>query len=116
MSITYRPSLTLDEISFLLSSINWADNPDHHKLMHKLEVFTLKAKHGITKASHVRAGRVSLAAQLGMEDDDSIINLISAWESNPTALSPSQLARVQHHRYTNDMMTPEEEAAYEQAN
>lgn len=115
MATSFRPSLTLTEISFILDSVNWADNPDHHTLMRKLEVFTLKAQHGITKPSHIKTGKQTLAASLGMEDDATITTLLEAY-NNPvsrSALSPSQLERVQQFRYINDMMTSEEERAHE---
>jgi hypothetical protein len=114
MSITYRPSLTLDEIKFLLDTVSW-EHPDIHQypLKRKLEVFTLKAQHGITKASHVRAGKQSDAAKLGFEEDSTIAALLEVYSTNPEALSVRQMAKVQFHRYTNDMMTPQEEAEYE---
>lgn len=117
-NLKFRPSLTLSEIEFILASIQWAANPQQAELMRKLEVFTLKAKHGITKASHVLTPRQSLGASLGMEPDDSMETLLALWNSPDTrkALSASQLARIQHHRYINDLMSPEEEKIHEQLN
>jgi hypothetical protein len=116
MSITYRPSLTLDEIQFILGRLS-CDAEHHAALRRKLEVFTLKAQHGITKASHVKVGRSSKAAELGFEDDETITTLLDLY-SNPESrelLSVRQMAKINHHRYVNDMMTPEEEKQYEAA-
>lgn len=116
MSATFRPSLTLAEITFLLSHVRW-DDANQPALLRKLEVFTLKAKHGITKASHLRVGKQSDAAKLGFEDDKTMGTLLEFY-NNPESrelLSPAQLQRVQYHRYMEDMMTPEEEKAYEAA-
>jgi hypothetical protein len=114
MSITYRPSLTLEEIKFLLNSVRWEDG-EQPALLRKLEVFTLKAQHGITRPSHVRAGKQSDAAKLGFEEDTTITNLLEVYNTDPEALSVRQMAKVQHHRYVNDMMTPQEETEYEAA-
>ena len=114
MSLTYRPSLTLAEIQFLLSTVHW-DEANQPALMRKLEVFTLKAKHGITKPTHVRTGKPSKAAELGFTEDERIETLLEAFNVSPTSLSVRQMKAVQHHRYINDLMTPEEEAAYEAA-
>ena len=111
--IKYRPSLTIDEIQFIIDQINWPEHPNHGDLFRKLEIFTLKAKHGITKASHVSAGKPSLEAQLGLATDDSIETLLKVPKD---LLSVRQLAKVQHHRYLNDLMTPEEESEYERLN
>lgn len=113
MSTAFRPSLTLAEVQTLLTLAKESCPETHAAIIRKLEVFTLKAKHGITRASHIRAGRITKAAQLGFEDDVSMDSLLEAYQTSPSALSPAQLARVRYHRYTHDMMTPEEEAEYE---
>lgn len=116
MSITYRPSLTLAEIQFILLEIDWDKGPEYQDdLKRKLEVFTLKAKHGITRPSHVRVGKPSKEAELGFTEDERLETLLEAYQISPTSLSVRQMKLVQHHRYINDMMTPEEEAQYEAA-
>lgn len=112
-AIKFRPSLTLEEIQFLIGNVRWTDNPEQLPLLRKLEVFTLKAKHGITQASHVSVGKQSIESSLGFTADETIESLLTIYRQNPKLLSPAQLARVQYHRYTNDMMTPAEEASYE---
>ena len=49
--IKYRPSLTLDEINTIL--LHLPDIAEHRALINKLNIFNLKAKHGITKPSHL---------------------------------------------------------------
>lgn len=116
MSTTYRPSLTLEEIQFLVELLKRTGHLDKRtELVRKLEVFTLKAQHGITKPSHIRTGRQSLESQLGMAEDESIEILFDAYNDpiKRSALSKTQMERITHHRYLSDLMTPEEEAAYE---
>lgn len=115
-AIKFRPSLSLSEIHTLLSYI-----PAHESsLRKKLEIFTLKAQHGITQASHVATGRATLADSLGFtspidayQSNQTIEELLQVYNTNPKVLTHAQLARVNQHRYVNDMMTPEEEAAHE---
>lgn len=112
-AIKFRPSLSLAEIHTLLSYI-----PAHESsLRKKLEIFTLKAQYGITQASHVTTGRATLADSLGFSSAttsaEDIETLLNVYALNKKALSAAQLTRVNQHRYVNDMMTPEEEAAHE---
>ena len=115
MATTYRPSLTLPEIKFILDRICASDDVIAAPIMRKLEVFTLKAQHGITLPSHIRTGRASLESQLGLAEDATIEILFDAYNDpiKRRALSKAQLARITHHRYLSDMMSPEEEVAYE---
>lgn len=110
--IKYRPSLTLDEIQFILTHPHIAVQPE---LASKLHTFILKAQHGITKPSHLVLGKQSLESTLGFASEDHTIEtLLDAWQSNPSILSQSQIAKVQHYRYTHDLMSPSEESAYEE--
>ena len=110
--IKYRPSLTLDEINTIL--LHLPDIAEHRALINKLNIFNLKAKHGITKPSHLALGKPSIETQLGFSSEDHTIEtLMDAWNSNPSILSQSQIERIQHHRYLNDLMSPEEESQYE---
>lgn len=109
MATSFRPSLTLTEIQTILE---WLP-PDSKDLRHKLSIFTLKAQHGITKASHIRTGRASLESQLGLEEDATMLILMNQFETDSSILSKTQFDRVQHHRYIHDMMDAEEESTYE---
>ena len=109
MALKFRPALTLAELDRILSILTQEDQ----SLINKLSVLRFKATTGITKPSHLVTGKPSLEAQLGLEDDDTIPTLLEQFNRDPSVLSPSQLSRVRHHRYLNDMMTPVEEAEYE---
>lgn len=115
MATTYRPSLTLPEIQFILSHLPEDGESITLGLIRKLEVFTLKAQHGITLPSHIRTGRASLESQLGLAEDTTIEILFDAYNDpiKRRALSKTQLARITHHRYLCDMMSEDEERAYE---
>jgi hypothetical protein len=112
MTITYRPSLTLPEIDYILAHL--PNSQESNGIFSKLVTFKLKAQHGITKASHIKTGSQSLESKLGLGEDTTVQVLLDAYNSNPSVLSKAQLAKVQHHRYVNDLMTAQEEKDFEQ--
>lgn len=115
----FRPSLTLDEINTIIAALQ---STGEAKLVRKLHTFTLKAQVGITSPSHVTIPKQSLEDSLGFGSSPSTSStnqgqtgeqLYEIWKTSPTSLSSAQLSLVAHHRYTNDLMTPEEESNYE---
>lgn len=110
-NLKFRPSLSLTEIQHILHHLPPTGND---ALRRKLEVFTIKAEHGIASPSHVAIGKQSLESSLGFSADDTMAQLLALYQTTPQLLSVTQLTRVQHHRYLNDLMSPEEEAQYEQ--
>ena len=110
MALKFRPALTLAELDRILSRLE--PIPDQ-SLVNKLSVLRFKATSGITKPSHLATGKPSLEAQLGLEEDSTIIQLLDQSNADPSILTQGQLSRVRHYRYLNDMMTPTEESEYE---
>ena len=115
----FRPSLTLDEINTIISALQ---STGESKLVRKLHTFTFKAQIGITSPSHVTVPKQSLEDSLGFGTSQSSSStnqgqtgeqLYEIWKTSPSSLSSSQLDKVHHYRYTNDLMTPEEESNYE---
>lgn len=107
----FRPSLTLAEIHTIIASL-----PAHETaIISKLRKFTLKAEHGLVTPARIKSSPTSLASSLGFAESNlSITDLMYAYENTPQILTPQQLTLIKHHRYTNDLMTPQEEAEYEQ--
>ena len=115
----FRPSLTIDEINTILTHL-----PAHETgIINQLNKFRLKAIHGIATPSHVTTPRQSLEDSLGFGDSPSMSTpsnqlqtaeqLYAIWQTHPQTLNNTQLTQVAHYRYTNDMMTPDEESQYE---
>lgn len=120
ISAKFRPSLTAEQIAYLIGNLQAAaPSNERDDILKQLHKFHLKAVHGIVAPSHVSAPRMNLVDSLGFGADtvrsqtEDIDTLLSIYATTPTILSPAQLTRVNHHRYTNDMMTPVEEQAYE---
>ena len=111
----FRPSLTLDEINRILSLLDPAAD---RAIITQLNKFRLKAIHGIATPSHVVVPRQSLEDSLGFGSstaatEQSAEQLYTIWLDHPQTLSQNQLVKVHHYRYTNDLMSPEEESNYE---
>lgn len=117
----FRPSLTLAEIHTIIASL-----PAHETaIISKLRKFTLKAEHGLVTPARIKSSQSSqsLTESLGFTTSSSsssssstlsMDDLMYAYENTPQILTPQQLTLIKHHRYTNDLMTPQEEAEYEQ--
>ena len=114
--IKYRPSLSLSDMQFIYDTLLVQPaSPQQQSILASFNKLILKAKHGITTPSHVATGSPTIETQLGFSSEDHTIEtLMDAWNSNPSILSQSQIERIQHHRYLNDLMSPEEESQYEQ--
>ena len=118
IKLKFRPSLSLEQIEYILS-LRGNDPIIEHEIRKSLEPFKRKAAAGIISPSHISTGRASMADSLGFSstttapDMFTIDELLEVWKTNPAALSPAQTKKVQHHRYINDLMTLEEESAYE---
>ena len=117
-SIKFRPSLSISDIQFIYDTIHALPaSAQQQSILASFHKLILKAKHGIITPSHLALGKPSIESTLGFSSEDHTIEtLMDAWASNPSLLSSTQIARIQHHRYVNDMMTPDEECAYEQLN
>lgn len=105
--IKFRPSLSLNEIQHIIASLG-DGSPQSTAIIASLNKMVLKAKHGIITPSHA-----TTTPEESLGFTESIHTLLDIWQSNPTLLTQSQLLVVQHHRYTHDMMTPQEEKEYE---
>lgn len=123
ISAKFRPSLTSNQIQYLIRNLQSAAVcPERDDILKQLHKFHLKAVHGIISPSHVSAPRMSLVDSLGFSEPspampaEDMDALLETYAFHRSVLSPVQLARVQHHRYLNDMMTAEEEAAHEASN
>ena len=115
-AVKFRPSLSISDIQFIYDTLHTLpSSPQQQSILASLHKMILKARHGITQPSHLATGKQSIESQLGFSSQDHTIEiLLDAWNSNPSILSQAQILRIQHHRYTHDMMSPSEEYQYEQ--
>jgi hypothetical protein len=112
----YRPYFTAPELSEIIASLKENPTPNRLAISRYLESFNLKITHGVISPSHTL--EPSIEQKLGFAPDSQIElpseeKLFSIWKASPTLLNPSEIARVLDYRYRNNLMTPEEEKAYE---
>lgn len=127
---TFRPYLTEQEILYLLSlTASQIHNPTALGVHKKLKALTYKISENLVTPAYTHArNSESLEEKLGFSTLSEISpqgkdtlekikqELYTLW-SNPetrTKLTIPELELVSEFRYTNDLMTPEEEAEYEQ--
>ena len=118
----FRPAFTKQEILYLIDILN-RDKRDAtaelaFTLAARLKVFALKADLGIVAPAFSSTEKQSLAEKLGMEDSDSLADKRrKAYEfckANPTFCTPEQARLAKTYMYESGLMTPEQEAEYEQ--
>lgn len=116
----YRPYFTAPELLEIIASLKENPTPNRLAISRYLESFNLKITHGVISASHTL--EPSIEQKLGFapapaapEENRTEQELFYIWKNDPTLLTPPELARVLDYRYRNDLMTPEEEKAYESA-
>jgi len=112
----YRPYFTAPELSEIIASLKEKPTPNRLAISRYLESFNLKITHGVISPSHTlepsieqKLGFASTVRELSDEE------LYQNWKASPTLLNPSEIARVLDYRYRSNLMTPEEEKAYESA-
>lgn len=113
----YRPYFTAPELSEIIASLKENPTPNRLAISRYLESFNLKITHGVISASHTL--EPSIEQKLGFsespKDEMTEEQLYRIWQATPTLLNPSEIAKVLDYRYRNNLMTPEEEKAYESA-
>ena len=130
----YRPALTEDALREIYSALPNGNTRTY------IKNFLIKIGAGIVNAGYVTTPQNHTLNNLGFSSGgfengstfnstnssnsnsndseisspilDDCLLLLEAYNSDPLSLTEAQIARVQSHRYANDMMTPEEEAEY----
>lgn len=118
---TFRPYLTQDEISHIISLTQRdISNPLSLSIYKKCKALTIKISEQIVAPAYT-IKRTSLEESLGFSEELAqnvgalVEEMYKIWCDPPkrATLTLSELLLVAEYRYTNDLMTPEEEEAYE---
>ena len=113
--LKFRPSLTLPELTHIVALL-----PVGHPLHKKLSTFIAKCNAGITSPSYIVSAPTTSMDSLGFSPTPQSTTqqsqaLWETYKSTPAILSPTQTSAALHYGYTHDLMTPEEESAYEKS-
>lgn len=119
----YRPALTEDMLHELYAALEEGTTKTY------LHQYLVKIGAGITNAAYVHNNvkelrKKSIEDALGFADLtqsqdistknlESEVELYNKWINDPLALTSTQLDCVLQYRYTNDLMSVEEESQYE---
>lgn len=117
----FRPYLTLSQIQRILQYLKSTPQSEDGDLIATLETLVWKAGQGLQKPAYETAP--PWAQKLGLQSAPpktyslrDKLNMYAHWQAhrnNPNAVfSKEQLAVIEEYRYTNNLMTPEEESAY----
>ena len=124
----YRPYFSFAELQSLRLALieTVASGQKNLGLISYLDKFIHEISHELRKPNHIL--EPNLAERLGMvsADEKEMVlskdfdpeNLLSVYQSNGNTLrgfTLKQITILQNHRYTMDLMTPEEETDYEHA-
>ena len=118
MSSKYRPTLTAQEIAYIIERCD-SDSRDETAglsiaLGSKLKIFAMKMQLGIVASAYTAAPKQSLTDKLGFASPDA--KRLAAFEKYsklPSICTPQEIALAQTYRYENNMMTTQEESDYE---
>lgn len=114
----YRPYFTAPELSEIIASLKENPTPNRLAISRYLESFNLKITHGVISPSHTLEPTIEQKlgfAPASQIEEFSEEELHKIWQENPRTMSPPGLSRVLDYRYRFNLMTPEEEKAYESA-
>lgn len=118
----YRPVLTQDQITHILSLCRKDMSDASIQLMSVLAPFEYKIRNQAITPAYTQTPKESLADMMGLEPTPPIPSIRSldpkalyeVWVNDPSfPFTPSDLRIIREYRYVNDLMTFEEERAYE---
>lgn len=116
----FRPSLTEQEIQYIIHLCTQDANPSTADMAHavsgKLKIFCAKMQLGIVSPAYTAASaqRTNILESLGAgTPQERRLAAYSKWCANPVLCTPEEVAMAQTYRYENNLMTPDEESVYE---
>lgn len=121
MTKQYRPYFTLPELKEIILCLKSHPSPQRMCLVQKLESFCLKINHGIISPQYEPSPKKTILERLELDDSKPLpisteITGEAAYQKHlidPFHCTPKEIEAAMEYRYTNDLMSPEEEEQYE---
>lgn len=114
----YRPYFTRDELLEIISTLKSHPSPRRLQICQYLEGFLLKMEHGVIKAAHTplptQEEKLGFAP-IPVSHDLTGEAAYQKWLLNPVKATPKEIEEAMDWRYRNNLMSPTEEAEYENA-
>lgn len=118
----FRPYLTAAQLHYFLDLMQTDSRVVTEKIREnttrELKLFMAKMELGGVNPALVSTGRQTMADRLGLDLTDPLQAREAAyatWSANPHLCSAEEKKMADLYRYENNLMDPEEEAAYEQS-
>ena len=116
----YRPSLTPQQISYIISICDAESRPEiapmAAELSKQLKVFAFKMQLGLVSAAFNAAPKQSIEEKLDLEAATPAQRRELAyrkWQGSPQLCTAAEIKMAHTYRYENNMLTTEEEEKYE---
>jgi len=115
--------MTLQQIHYFLSlceNDNRAETePIKNKTIRELKLFLVKNDLGAVKPQYIPTPKTTVAEKLGLDLDSPDLETRRAaahelWMTNPHLCTPEEIKQAEIYRYENDLMSPDEEATFEE--
>jgi len=115
--------MTLQQIHYFLSLCENDDRaetePIKNKTIRELKLFLVKNDLGAIKPQYIQKPKTTVAEKLGLDLDSPDLETRRAaayelWMTNPHLCTPEEIKQAEIYRYENDLMSPDEEAAFEE--
>lgn len=121
MTKQFRPYFTLPELREIITCLKSHPTPIRLSLVQKLELFCLKIDHGIITPQYTATPKKTLEERLELDDPKPVpvsreIIGEAAYQkqlSDPFHCTPKEIEAAMEYRYTNGLMSKEEESTYE---
>lgn len=116
----FRPYFSPEELKLIISSLKEKPTPERIALSRYLEHYSLKIDSGLFQPAITLKPSLEEQLELSPEHKPNPARASSLrlqaflkWEKNPSACTPKELLLVNEYRYENNLMSPEEETAWE---
>lgn len=114
----FRPYFTYSELQEIIAALKSQPTPTRQTLIRYLHSFIAQIDSGTRQPNHIL--QPTLPQRLELESADIPIPLqisghaaYQKWLINPASATPHEIAAAQEYRYLNDLMSADEESAYE---
>lgn len=118
----YRPYFTISELQTITDCLKSHPTPTRLSLVQYLERFLLEINHGVRKESYIPTPTPTISQKLGFEDTPIPVSTSLTGEMahqkhliDPTHCTPKEIEAAMEYRYTNDLMSKDEENEYEKS-
>lgn len=114
----YRPYFTLPELEEIAAALKQSPSPRRLQIAAYLEKFIIEIKHGVRKANHTlqptMIEKLELETPVPLDHEITGEAAYQKWIINPSKCTAHEVEEALAWAYTNELMSPQQEAEYEE--